>query len=86
MYVTLEGECNYIRPSTDMQTRLCIQSDVRYFGRLVKPYLDQLWRMDKAVCLFRCTLLWKVSVTILRPALVYGLGGVFSQMYRYFGR
>ena len=33
MYVTLEGECSYIWPSTDILTRLCVQSDVRYFGR-----------------------------------------------------
>ena len=33
MYVTLEGGCNYIWPSTDIRTRMCVQSDVRYFGR-----------------------------------------------------
>ena len=29
----------------------------------------------------KCTLLWKVSVTIFGPALAYGLGGVFRQLY-----
>ena len=33
MYVTLEGECNYIWLSTDIRTRMCVQTDVRYFGR-----------------------------------------------------
>ena len=53
--VTLEGEFNYIRPSTDIRTRRCVYSDV--------------------------PLLWKVSVTIFGPALTYGLGVVFSQIY-----
>ena len=33
MYVTLEEECNDIWTSTDIRTRRCVKSDVRYFGR-----------------------------------------------------